>query len=261
MRSLHRAVRTIDRGGTALPVPFLSWGARQVTVRRGEVTMIAGQPGAGKSTTALALAVKMRDTPCLYACADSHEATMALRTLSMVTEKPQAEIEPYMNSNPEWAAAMLKDYASHIKWMFDASPSLQDLEDSLNVYRELQGDNPHLVVLDNAMDFTHDVGDPWESLRSLMREVKWWARETNAAFLVLHHTSENHRHEVAPSRAALHGKIAAVPSLILTLGTEMSGKLAVAPVKNRYGPADPSGYSAIFMDYDPAMMTLRDASA
>lgn len=259
MRSLHRAVTSIDRGGTALPVPFLSWADRQVTIRRGEVSMIAGPPGAGKSSVALAIAVGSH-VPTLYASADSHEATMALRTISLLTQTPQAEVEQHIATNPAWAAGVLRDHASHIKWMFDASPSLADLEDSISVYREVQGDNPELVVLDNAVDFTHETGSEWESLRSLMREIKWWARDTGAAFLVLHHTSEGYNGLPCPPRAALHGKIAQIPSLILTLGASEPGHLAVAPVKNRYGPADASGQMAIWMDYQPGTMTIKDAA-
>jgi hypothetical protein len=91
-----------------------------------------------------------------------------------------------------------------------------------------------------------------------MREVKWWAREMNSAFLILHHTSESYNSNPCPPRAALHGKIAQIPSLILTLSSEQPGLMAVAPVKNRYGPADATGGTAVWMNYSPESMLLRD---
>jgi hypothetical protein len=176
----------------------------------------------------------------------------------MVTGLPQAEVEERMVSEPEWASAMLKENVSHIRWMFDASPTLADLEDEINVYRELMGDNPSLVIVDNAVDVTHDSGDEFSSLRSLMREVKWWSRDTGAAFLILHHTSEGYEGYPCPPRASLHGKIAQVPSLIVTLSSSEPGLMAAAAVKNRYGPADATGKTALWMDYFPTNMQLKD---
>jgi hypothetical protein len=34
--------------------------------------------------------------------------------------------------------------------------------------------------------------------------------------------------------------------------------MAAAAVKNRYGPADATGKSAVWMDYFPTTMTLKD---
>ena len=67
MRTLARAVKVMERGGTALPVPFRSWTDAHMTIRKGEISMIAGPPGSGKSTLALAIAIKT-GVPTLYAC-------------------------------------------------------------------------------------------------------------------------------------------------------------------------------------------------
>ena len=219
--------------------------------------MFAGNPGAGKSTVALSVAV-LSGVPTLYASCDTHEATMALRATAMVTGLPQHEVENRIRQDPSWAADILAAKAGHISWMFDAAPSLQDLADEVALYREVQGDNMRLLVVDNAIDITHESGDEFGSLRSLMRELKWWARETGAAVLVLHHTSEQYQGNPCPPRAALHGKIAQIPSLICTLSSTNEGLMAMAPVKNRYGPADPSGGTALWMDYNPSTMQIKD---
>jgi predicted ATP-dependent serine protease len=257
MRALDRAVRSIDKKAMVVPMPFKSWTDNQISIRRGEVSMIAGPPGAGKSTAALAIAIKAK-VPTLYASADSHESTMAIRSLAMATGLPQVEVEERMANDPQWATDILKQDVGHIRWMFDASPTLADLEDEINVYREVMGDNPQLVVVDNAVDVTHESGDEFSSLRSLMREVKWWSRDTGAAFLILHHTSEGFEGHPCPPRAALHGKIAQVPSLIVTLSSDQTGLMAAAPVKNRYGKADATGRTAVWMDYFPENMVLKD---
>ena len=257
MRTLHRAVRSIDRGGTVIPVPFQSWTENGISIRRGEVSMIAGPPGAGKSSLALAIAV-MSGVPTLYVSCDSHESTMALRTISMVTKRSQLEVEQAMLTDPQWASHIIHDHAGHIKWMFDASPTLGDLEDEVNTYRMIMGEDPELVIVDNAVDITHEQGDEFSSLRSLMREVKWWSRDTGSAFCILHHTSEGYHGHPCPPRSALHGKIAQIPSLVLTLSSDEPGLMAVAAVKNRYGPADATGKTAVWMDYHPSTMQIKD---
>jgi len=257
MRTLHRAVRSIDRGGTVIPVPFQSWTDAGISIRRGEVSMIAGPPGAGKSSLALAIAVASK-VPTLYVSCDSHESTMALRTISMVTRMPQLDVEAAMLTDPEWASRVISEHAGHIKWMFDASPTLGDLEDEVNTYRMIMGEDPELVIVDNAVDITHEQGDEFSSLRSLMREVKWWSRDTGSAWAILHHTSESYHGQPCPPRSALHGKIAQIPSLVLTLSSDEPGLMAVAAVKNRYGPADATGKTAVWMDYHPSTMQIRD---
>lgn len=257
MRSLHRAVTSIDRGGTALAVPFQSWTDNSISIRRGEVSMIAGQPGAGKSTLALAIAVQSK-VPTLYLSADSHESTMSLRAVSMTLTMSQKEVEDRMERDPQWAAHVLKENAGHIQWMFDPSPTLSDFEDEVSTYRMVYGDNPQLVVVDNAGDITHDAGDEFASLRNLMREMKWWSRDTGAAVLILHHTSQSYAGNPCPPSAALHGKISQIPSLVLTIANPEPNIMALAAVKNRYGPADASGSTFFRMYYHPATMTIKD---
>lgn len=217
--------------------------------------MIAGPPGAGKSTLALSLAVHA-GVPTLYISADTHAHTMSLRLLAMITGKPQQEVEPLMESDREWAAQMLKP-ADHIMWEFDSAPTLKDIEDAVLAARERTGTDVELIVLDNAVDVTLDGQDEWGGLRLLMRELKWWARDTGAAVVVCHHTSEAVPGNPCPPQKALHGKVAQTPSLILTVFNQVA-TMGVCAVKNRYGPADSNGSSPVFLAYEPASMQIKD---
>jgi len=176
--------------------------------------------------------------------------------LAMLTGKPQQEVEPLMDQDREWAAQMLKP-ADHIMWEFDSAPTLKDIEDAVLAARERLGEDVHLIVLDNAVDVTLDGQDEWGGLRTLMKELKWWARETGAAVLVCHHTSEGVQGNPCPPRFALHGKVAQTPSLILTVYPQLA-TMGVNAVKNRYGPADASGGSPVWLSYDPASMSVLD---
>jgi len=217
--------------------------------------MIAGPPGAGKSTLALHWALKS-GRPTLYFSADTHETTMQLRLAAMITDTDQANIEQFMEDDT-WLSSVLKQ-AEHIRWCFESAPSLQDIELQVDAFFELYGDYPELIVVDNLLDCTHSDGDEWASMRSLLREFKWWARETGSAFLVLHHTSEAVPSDPCPPRSAIQGKVAQTPALILTVGSNQLGFMGVCPVKNRYGPADPSGNAASWLVYEPARMHIAD---
>ncbi len=98
MRTLARAVGTKDIGGEPLPSVFRTFDVNKVIFRRSEVSMIAGTPGAGKSTLALAVALRSK-VPTLYVSADTNAHTMAMRLLSMITGKPQSDAEMLLNDD------------------------------------------------------------------------------------------------------------------------------------------------------------------
>jgi len=60
MRTLVRSVGRADIGGEPLPSVFKTFDANKIIFRRAEVSMLAGTPGVGKSTLALALALRMK---------------------------------------------------------------------------------------------------------------------------------------------------------------------------------------------------------
>jgi len=221
--------------------------------------MIASPPGEGKSSLAMTIAM-LSGVPTLYVCADTHEATMALRATAMLTGLNQNEVEGRIAADPDWAAHILSTHASHITWMFDPSPSLQDLKDEIDLYREINGQNMSLIVVDNLIDIYHESGDQWASLASLCLELKFWARSTNASVIALHHTSEAVPGTPCQPLSSLHGKIGRTPSLVLTLSSQ-DGLLAVAPVKNRYGMRDKSGSTALWMEFEPATMQIKDINS
>ena len=99
---------------------------------------------------------------------------MSLRLLALLTGKHQSDVEPLMEADRDWAAQMLKP-ADHIMWEFDSSPTLKDIEDAILASRERLGEDVRLIVLDNAVDVTMDSQDEWGGLRTLMKELKWWA--------------------------------------------------------------------------------------
>lgn len=257
MRTLARAVGSKDIGGEPLPSVFRAFDVNKVVIRRSEVSMIAGTPGAGKSTLALAVALRAK-VPTLYISADTNAHTMAMRLLSMITGRPQSEAEQMLLHNVDETRKVINENSGHIFWSFESAPSLGDLDQEVAAFEELWGCSPTLIVVDNLMDISNDGAEEFAGMRSTIKELKYLARDTNAAILVLHHTKESYVGNPCQPRSALQGMVAQLPALICTVGSNAPGYLAVAPVKNRYGKADPTGETAFWLQFNPEVMDISD---
>jgi len=256
MRTLVRTIGKTEAGGEPLPPVFRAFDIAKINLRRSEVSMFAGAPGTGKSTLALAIALRT-NVPTLYISADTGAHTMSMRLFSMITGKSQEDAEQILKYNIDEAKDELAS-TNHIKWSFDAAPSLNDIDEEVLAFEELHGENPHLIVLDNLIDITDGGGEEWSGMRSVMKEIKYLARDTNAAILLLHHTSEAFDGKPCPPRASIQGKVSQLPALICTMAQLDNGLLAVAPVKNRYGKANASGEQAVYLSFSPEYMYIAD---
>jgi RecA-family ATPase len=107
------------------------------------------------------------------------------------------------------------------------------------------------------MDIATDGGEEFSSMRAIMKELKFLARDTNAAIIILHHTSEAVPGNPCQPRSALQGKVAQLPALICTLGV-VGTSMAIAPVKNRYGRADANGNMLAWLSWNPEFMWIGD---
>jgi hypothetical protein len=194
--------------------------------------------------------------PTLYLSADTNAHTMAMRLYSMITGVSQSEAEKIISEDPINSRNNLA-LASHIYWSFDSAPSLSDIDDEVTAIEELLGEAPALIVIDNLMDISMDGGEEFSNMRSALKELKYLARDTNAAILVLHHTQEGYVGEPCQPRSSLQGKVAQLPALILTVG-QSNGLLGVAAVKNRYGRADQSGKTPVWLQFNPEYMFIAD---
>ena len=255
MKTLVRSVGRADIGGEPLPSVFKAFDSNKIIFRRAEVSMLAGTPGVGKSTLALALALKMK-VPTLYISADTNAHTMAMRLASMISGKNQSDVEQLLRNDLGWTKATLAK-GSHIVWSFESSPSLQDIDEEVQAFEELWGCPPVVIFVDNLMDIATDGGEEFASMRAIMKELKFLARHTNAGVIVLHHTSEAVEGRPCQPRSALQGKVAQLPALIATLGV-VGTSMAVAPVKNRYGRADANANINVWLAFNPEYMYMDD---
>jgi hypothetical protein len=225
--------------------------------------MVAAAPNAGKSMFALVYAIKSK-VPTLFFSADTDIATVMLRATAHTSGHTQATVENQISYNPDAYADNLDDI-SHIQWVFDSSPNLDDIEDEIKAYIELYGIPPQLIVVDNLMNVAAESDNEWAGLRQIMMDLHDMARKTEACVLVLHHVSEQSEYgpgTFPPHRRSIHGKVSQLPALILTLGYDpMTHNLRVAAVKNRFGKhqADGQDFASLFVNFATCQISDADA--
>lgn len=253
MLNLKRAWNSTTTKATPLPDVWKDLLNKQIRFRRGQVCMVAAAPNAGKSMFALIYAIKA-DVPTLFFSADTDIATVMMRTAAHISGHNQTLVEENLTKNPTYYDSKF-DKVKNIQWVFDSSPSLDDIEMEVKAYIELYGIPPELIVIDNLMNVAAESDNEWAGLRAIMVELHDMARQTEACVMVLHHVSEQSEYGSTtepPHRRSIHGKVSQLPAMILTLGYEpINNYLRVAAVKNRFGKhtADGKDYISLFVNY------------
>ena len=263
MLDLSRAWGGVLTKATPLPDVWASLKAKEIKFRRGQVCMVAAAPNAGKSMFALIYAIRAQ-VPTLFFSADTDTTTVMMRAAAHISGHSQVTVEANLATNTHYYDQHFEKFG-HIKWVFDSSPSIDDLELEIRAYVELYGQPPELIVIDNLMNVTAETDNEWAGLRAIMMELHDMARKTEACVLVLHHVSEQSEYgspTKPPHRRAIHGKVSQLPALILTLGYDPAeATLRVAAVKNRFGPhtADASDWAALLVNYAACQINDTDA--
>lgn len=262
MLSLTRAWSGVTTKAAPLPDVWQTLKDKQIRFRRGQLTMVAAAPNAGKSMFALVYAIKA-EVPTLFFSADTDITTVMIRAASHISGHAQITVESNLTTNSAYYDEYFEKI-KHIQWVFESSPSLDDIELEVKAYQELYGLPPQLIVVDNLMNVAAETDNEWAGLRAIMMELHDLARNTEACVLVLHHVSEASEYgdgTLPPARRAIQGKVSQLPSLQLTLGYDpMNKQLKVAAVKNRFGPNSADGKDYITLSANYAACQIEDVN-
>ncbi len=215
--------------------------------------MVAAQPNGGKSFLALWYAIQC-GLPTLYISADTDSATTTYRALAMLTGDKVDDIEETFELGAQEAYADTLDQIGNMRFTFEPSPTINDIDLEVKAFDEMWGEPPRIVIVDNLMNVVHGEGNGLHEMQEISQYLHHLSRKSGAAVLVLHHTSENEgKAAFPPPRKAILNKVSQLPEMILTVAMVPDENLfRVACVKNRSGNHDPSGglYSTLWVAPD-----------
>jgi len=228
--------------------------------------LISAAPGVGKSAFVLNYVIKS-GTPTLYFSADSDAFTQLSRIVSMLTGTGLDQAAELVRSGEtESYREALTGLPS--RFIFEASPDLEDIKQSLKSYEELYGEYPELIVIDNITDVRtgnlDNDANPTEGMEFLCSELHSLARTYQTAVIGLHHVTGPHNSGDKPvSLSGLKGQIGRVPEMVLTLHKVDAGNgdfhyLRASAVKNRGGKSDSSGETFAELEFEGAKMNITD---
>jgi hypothetical protein len=245
VKSLASVARTPPETGSFLPPIFAALEAKGIRLREGTATFIAGVAGSMKTGLALYWVGRL-NRPTLYFSADSEPFEMVERAAAMISGDTMTAVR-----------ANLPAYVEHLdqlnmRMVFEDSPSYKDLELEVAAYGEVYGKFPEVIVVDNLLNLVGENESEWAAHRDHARVIHRLTRITKATMVVLAHMGEDKTDPTAspPPRTKLQGKVSHLPKLILSLAFD-GQRLKVAPVKNRFGPADASGHTYVELWCDP----------
>jgi predicted ATP-dependent serine protease len=263
MLTIAQAATRNKNNAQLLPDLFPALASNGIRFRRGQVTMIAGQPNSGKSLLALFYAVKS-GVPTLYISADTDAYTTAIRAAAVITGSQVNTVEEAFSSGTgyEFYEEELKTL-KHLRFDFDPSPTLDDIQLSIQAYGEAFGEYPQLLIIDNLLNIAALHDNEWTGMRDIAKAMHHVARQTDAAVFMLHHTTEAEgRPELPPSRKSIQGKISQLPEMILTVAMDHdTSEYRIACVKNRFAKNSAAGTDYTVLFADASRMTLYNDRA
>ncbi|EMF02421.1 AAA family ATPase [Streptomyces mobaraensis NBRC 13819 = DSM 40847] len=263
MYTLSQSIRAKGDSGDPLPPAFKSMDKAGTRYIRGQLSLTVAGGGTGKSAYKLSRILKAETPiPTIYFSADSSADIQLSRAISILTKIDMAESVAAVRRNDIRAYAPLLD-GHPVRFDYGASPTIDDIETTVNAWYELYGEDAHMIVLDNITNIrgggAGNDEDPFQGLESLMDWANDMARTTGAHVAGLHHTTGPHNDGNSPiPMSGVKGQITRVPALVLTLHKPDENTLAVSTVKNRAGRSDPSGNTFVELGFDGNTMQITD---
>lgn len=202
--------------------------------------------------------------PTLYFSADSDAYTQLTRSLSIITGwSAEKSAEAVRTGDLGDVEEEFRDIP--IRFNYNASPSLDQIESTMMAYDEVYGDFPDLVIIDNVTNVRTggEDDDPFSGLEALADYFHDMGRSTGAHVSGLHHVTGGYNDADKPiPLSGVKGQITRVPEMVLTLHRVSEGfgsdSLRVSTVKNRGGKADPSGLDYAELEFVGDSMQIRD---
>ena len=261
MQTLSLALRNSEDVGNALPSVFPSLEKIGAKFRRGQLSLIAGGPGTGKSAVASYIATNSGygdfgevGVPTLYFSADTDKRTLGNRISASVSHETVDNAEKLLTDRHPGFLQILEDNTRHIWFNWNNGPNLEDIQDEVEAFAHATGDWPHLIIIDNLKNiWVESAGDGGEHVRydrvlDVLHEI---AGQTNDHVMVLHHVTGMFEDGDKPiPLSGILGKVTKPFRLIVTLYRPSENQIGLSIVKNSTGRMDQSGNLAVYLTVD-----------
>ena len=242
-QSLYRSFNQQHDAGAALYMPLTALRENKIAFRKGQVGMINGAPGGGKSTLILNIIINTPKVPVLYLSPDSDIMTLGPRMVAIADKVPLSQVESELDKGGESRARVLEKTKqfSHIQWSFKTSPSFENIIEELEDYETVHGYFPEMIVLDNIRDvYSDEVGEGGEHQR-FSATVDFFAdlaESLNIAVVLLHHLKGQYENgDVPPPLSALLGNVSKQARMVLNLFDVSDSEMGIVPAKLSNGRA------------------------
>lgn len=241
--------RSLHLGGQPIEVPWPGLGF-YIKPRTESLLLVLAAGGVGKSAFALEWAAAIQ-APTLYVSLDTALSDHAIRLIARNTGEKVQDIEQGHDEDPAaWAGAWgaYLDGLDHRVRFADSTYDIDDIDDLVLAETEFLGQAPAMVIVDNLMNVVAE--ESASEYRNALSALKRVAKKHNTMVMALHHLrkpparkrEEDEDPTALPVRltdALYEGDKEA--KYVLGLWKSAYNKLAVAVLKNRMGPASPSG--------------------
>jgi hypothetical protein len=225
--------------------------ARGIEVCKGQLSLIAAPPGAGKSTLAMNLMVRT-GVPTLAFLLDTDQLSAAARFGAIITGDQFSQVKANIDAYSDTLSS-LRD----TQVVFHAE-DMDQIRLQVDAFEQRYGLPPDLVVVDNIGNLASAMDNEWALTKALCLELDLLAREMQCAVLACAHMTDMETTTPA-GRTKLLGKVSQYPRLILSIGyNPATWEYKISAVKNSSGPSDMSGSSPVTMFADFSRMRISE---
>ena len=222
--------------------------------REGQLIMVAGQPGCGKSLFVQWLTARWRK-PTLYVSMDMSATDVITRLGSMLTSYTVDQVKRYFETGGAECDEIEEALAeAPISASTEDGPTLEDIERDVSAFVELHDEWPAVIVIDNLVDIDYgdQLGGDYEAWNKALLWFKGFCRTTGTTVIVIHHAREEEKTDYPRPRAAFAGRPGRTPELMLSVAMDESEtRFRIAVVKNRTGKNDAQARRGIELGVTP----------